>query len=298
MDRIIFGDNQFFGINHMSEEKAQAQSEHFKDLSAIIQVIDTAYDAGIHAFMFNTHERVAEICDHFRAHPDRYSDLRLYPSLPYAHKYANSVNEKGIVGTLKDVIFPGSSAGEIFGAIVRGGKSIIKQDMIETMKLLIDIELRMFRDLNIKAVFLQNIVTDLMLGLGIKEIFIEFTGYIKDKYGVEPGFNSMNMPRLVDFLLECGIENPLVCSSVNKIGYLMNPDKSSYEDTINTKPFRPMAMSILASGAVSPREAIDYVVGQKNIRSIVFGASSRAHIVQTREMIEQAWELSAKKAAE
>lgn len=23
IDRIIFGDNQFFGINHMSEEKAQ-----------------------------------------------------------------------------------------------------------------------------------------------------------------------------------------------------------------------------------------------------------------------------------
>jgi len=298
MDRIIFGDNQFFGINHMSEEKAQAQSEHFKDVNTIIEVIDTAYDAGIHAFMLNTHDRVAEICDHFRANPERYSDLRLYPSLPYAHKYANGVNEKGIVGTLKDVIFPGSSAGEIIGAIARGGKSIIKQDMVETMKLLIDIELRMFRNLNIKAVFLQNIVTDLMLGLGIKEIFVEFTNYIRGKYGVEPAFNSMNMPQLVGFLLECGIENPIVCSSVNKIGYLMNPDKSSYEDTITTKPFRPMAMSILASGAVSPREAIDYVVGQKNIRSIVFGASSRAHIVQTKEMIEQAWRLNANEAAE
>ncbi len=291
MDKIIFGDNQFFGINHMSEEKAQAQSEHFKDIDTIIQVIDTVYDAGIHAFMFNTHDRVAELCDHFRANPDRYSDLRLYPSLPYAHKYANSVNEKGIVGTLKDVIFPGSSVGGVFGAIARGGKSLIKRDIIEIMKLLIDIELRMFRGLNIKAVFLQNIVTDLMLGLGIREVFIEYTSYIKDKYGVEPAFNSMNMPELVEFLLECGIENPIVCSSVNKIGYLMNPDKDAYEDTIRTKPFRPMAMSILASGAVSPREAIDYVVGQKNVCSIVFGASSRAHIIQTKEMIEQSWNL-------
>jgi len=86
MDRIIFGDNQFFGINHMSEEKAQAQSERFKDINAIIKVIDTAYDCGIHAFMFNTHDRVARLCDHFRANPDKYSDLRLYPSMPYAHK--------------------------------------------------------------------------------------------------------------------------------------------------------------------------------------------------------------------
>ncbi len=25
MDRLLFGDNQFFGVNHMSEEKARAQ---------------------------------------------------------------------------------------------------------------------------------------------------------------------------------------------------------------------------------------------------------------------------------
>jgi hypothetical protein len=30
LDRIIFGDNQFFGINHMSEDKAQALEEKFK----------------------------------------------------------------------------------------------------------------------------------------------------------------------------------------------------------------------------------------------------------------------------
>ena len=69
MDKIIFGDNQFFGINHMSEEKAQAQAERFRDTKAIIRVIDAAYECGIHAFMFNTHDKVAEICDHFRANP-------------------------------------------------------------------------------------------------------------------------------------------------------------------------------------------------------------------------------------
>ena len=31
MDRILFGDNQFFGVNHMSEEKARAQSMKFRD---------------------------------------------------------------------------------------------------------------------------------------------------------------------------------------------------------------------------------------------------------------------------
>jgi hypothetical protein len=55
--KLIFGDNQFFGINHMSEEKAQALSELFAALPSIIRVIDDAYDAGIRDFMFTTHDR-------------------------------------------------------------------------------------------------------------------------------------------------------------------------------------------------------------------------------------------------
>ena len=30
MDRLLFGDNQFFGVNHMSEEKARAQQMRFQ----------------------------------------------------------------------------------------------------------------------------------------------------------------------------------------------------------------------------------------------------------------------------
>lgn len=287
MDRIILGDNQFFGINHMSEEKAQAQAERFRDAKAIIRVLDAAYDSGIHAFMFNTHDRVAEICDHFRANPQKYSDLRLYPSMPYAHKYANAVNEKGMIGALNDFLFLGRTAGQTFTTLLRGGRSIINRDMIEVMKLLVDSEMRMFRGLSVKAVFLQNIVTDLLLGLGTKQIFIEFANHIQSTYGVDPAFNTMNMPRLVDFLLECGIRNPIVCSSINKAGYLMHPDRDSYEVTIRTRPFRPMAMSIFASGAISPEDAVAYIAGLKNINSIVFGASSPTHILETKRLIER-----------
>lgn len=70
----------------------------------------------------------------------------------------------------------------------------------------------------------------------------------------------------------------------------MNPDKVSYEETIRTQPFRPMAMSIMASGAVKPKEAIGYVTSQKNIRSIVFGASSKTHIQETINLIQSYYE--------
>ena len=60
-----------------------------------------------------------------------------------------------------------------------------------------------------------------------------------------------------------------------------------YEKTIATRRFRPIAMSVLASGAIPPREAIAYVCGLPNIESIVFGASSRANIRQTKVLIDE-----------
>ena len=69
----------------------------------------------------------------------------------------------------------------------------------------------------------------------------------------------------------------------------MNPNMESYEVTIRTKNFRPMAMSILASGAVPPREAVEYIAGLGKVQSIVFGASSRGNIEQTLSIIDSVW---------
>jgi len=270
----------------MSESKAQARLEKFRDLKAITEVIDVAYNCGIRAFMLNTHDRTEDICNHFRNNLSCYPDIYFYPSMPYAHKYANAVAEKGIFGALKDTILKGSSTKDIFGILTRGGSLIFEKDMIKVMQILVDIEMKIFRGLNVKVVFLQNIVTDLLLGFGIKEAFVEFALYVKEKYSVEPGFISLNMPMCVGFLLDCGIENPIVCSAINKAGYFMNPDVESYEKALNEKQFRPIAMSILASGAVSPDKAIEYVCRQPKIQSVVFGASTEQHISETKKLIE------------
>jgi hypothetical protein len=44
---------------------------------------------------------------------------------------------------------------------------------------------------------------------------------------------------------------------------------------------------IVASGAVPPDEAIEYVCRFKNIKSIVFGASSKSHIQHTKDLIDK-----------
>ncbi len=285
LDRIIFGDNQFFGINHMSEDKAQALTEKFKDLKSIVEVMDIAYASGIRAFMLNTNERAQEICNYFRSNSSRYCDIAFYPSLPYAHKYANAVAEKGIFGALRDVIVTDSTAGDIISMVAKGGMSLFERDILKVMEILVDIEMKIFRGLDVKVIFLQNIVADLLLGLGAGEAFVAFEAYIRAKYGVDAGFVTMNMPKMVDFLLECGIKNPIVCSSINKAGYFMSPDIGAYERTLKEKEFRPIAMSILASGGVGPREAVEYICNQRAIQGVVFGASSRQHITETIDLI-------------
>ncbi|WP_303730500.1 hypothetical protein [Paracoccus solventivorans] len=72
MDKLLFGDNQFFGINHVSEEKARAQAMRFQDTSAIMEVLDAAYDEGIRTFMCTTRDRIAEVWDVVRANQARY----------------------------------------------------------------------------------------------------------------------------------------------------------------------------------------------------------------------------------
>lgn len=283
LERILFGDNQFFGINHMSEERARAQAMRFQDIASVIEVLDIAYDEGIRAFVCTTHNRIAEVCDHVRANPKRYKDFHFYPSMPYAHKYANAVTEHGILNALRSFL-PGEGA---MGALFKGGMSVARKDIEGLAELLIGAEMTMFRGLSTPVIFLQNVVTDLLLGIGMNDIFRFFAEHVQSRYGAEPGFMTMNVPRLLDALEQTGVNNPIVCANINKIGFRMCGGKKLYEETIATRRFRPIAMSVLASGAIPPREAIEYVCRQPKIRSIVFGASSRANIRQTKTLIDE-----------
>jgi hypothetical protein len=267
----------------MSEEKARAQAIRFQDLSAIIDAIDAAYDEGIRVFMCTTHERVADICDHVRANPERYRDFEFYPCMPYAHKYANAVTDKGLVGALKSFL-PEEKA---FSALIGGAMSVARKDIEGISSLLVDAEMKMFRGLQTPIIFLQNVVTDLLLGLGMTDAFAMFAEHVKRRYNAEPGFITMNAPLLLDALEKCGIDNPIVCSNVNKIGFRMSGGIERYEAIIANRRFRPIAMSVLASGAIPADEAIGYVCGQLKIDSVVFGASSRHNIRQTKQLIDR-----------
>ena len=283
MDKVLFGDNQFFGVNHMSEEKARSQSMRFRDTQAMIEVLDIAYEAGIKTFMCTTHDKIGDICDYFRNNAERYPDYQFYPGMPYAHKYANAVTDHGIVGAIKRFL----PSDGLIDAVMRGGSAVAKKEIDGIATLLIDAEMKMFEGLSTPVIFLQNVVTDFLLGLGMKDAFRIFADHVKTRYNAEPGFFSMNMPKLLDVLEEVGVENPIICSNINKLGFRMCGGLDLYQQTLAQRQFRPIAMSVLASGAIPPREAIEYVCQLPKIQSIVFGASSRGNIRQTKALIDE-----------
>jgi hypothetical protein len=287
MDRLLFGDNQFFGVNHMSEEKARAQSMRFQSLGAVMDVLDAACAEGVRTFMCTTHDRVGEIADRVRQQPERYADFAFYPCMPYAHKYANAVTEDGMFGAIKRFL----PAEGLVNAAIRGGSSMARKDIDGLTTLLIDAEMKMFAGLRTPVVFLQNVVVDLLLGLGFDAAFRVFADHVRAMYDAEPGFITMNLPALVPVLERQGIDNPIVCSNINKIGFRMSGGVDAYEQTLRHHQFRAIAMSVFASGAIPADEAIEWVCAQPNLESIVFGASSAHHIRQTRDLVARHWEL-------
>lgn len=281
MDKVILGDNQFFAVNHLSDERSRAQAIRFKEDKAIIDVLDTAIDCGIDTFMCTTHDRIYNICNYMRENPEKYKNFKFHPCMPYAHKYANAVTELGILGTLKAYI-----PGNILAVGSKAGIAYLRKDYPALMELLVDAEMKMFEGLNTPVIFLQNVIVDLMMGLGMDEMFVHYANYVRKKYNAEPGFITMNMPRMVDLCERMGIENPIICSSINKIGFRMSGSIEEYEEYLKSdRKFRPIAMQCLAAGALKPDEAMEYVTRFPKIESVLFGASSRAHIQQTKDLI-------------
>lgn len=283
MERILFGDNQFFGINHMSEEKARSQAMRFQSTQAIIDVLQNALAEGVGGFMCTTHDTIEKIADDVRARPDSWKGFRFYPGMPYAHKYANAVTELGYFDAMRKFL-PDEG---LISTALRGSKAVLGQDIESMMTLLVDAEMKMFRGLETPVIFLQNVVTDLLMGLGFVDAFRLFAAHIRTRYNAEPGFITMNLPKLLPMLNQAGIENPIVCANVNKIAFRMSGGIEGYRAATSQYPARVIAMSVLASGGIPAREAIEWVVGESYVQSILFGASSRSNIQNTVSLIRE-----------
>lgn len=285
IDQVILGDNQFFGVNHMSQDKGKASYEQFKDLNEIKRILDYSVSKGVNAVMFSTHPSIYEICDMIRSDEVLRKELKIYVNVPYIIKYVSMVTEIGMFETIKTTL-KGYSGTDKLKYLLKTSFNAIMLDYVSIMNRLVDVELAPFYDLNIKAVFLHNALCDLCLGYEMKDAIQGFDKHIRETYNAIPGYGTLNYPKFAKFLDDAGLKNSLVMTSFNKNGFLMNPNIKACEDSIQEHGHTILAMATLASGRLHPEEAYSYLSGI-GIKNVAVGLSSKKHADETFDIIKK-----------
>jgi len=277
---IVLGHNAFFGVDHLSAARGAERAAFFADPQNILDMIHTAYDHGVRGMMMSTHDRAGPVAELIRNDPKLSQDMAIYPLLPYAQKYITKANEMGLINVVIDAL-SGSGLKSKVSFLWQGGKGVLTKDVTGMLSALIRLELNIFRGLNMPAVFLHDALTDLALGLELKDIFSFFIEELDKNHNSQGSFATKNLPLLQQRFKEWGLPTPTVLTHANKIGFHMNPSLPACEDALNEGVSNVMAMGTLASGYLSPDEAYSYLGQFPTIKSVVVGVSSSKHADET-----------------
>ena len=265
--KIILGDNQFFGVNHFDLKKGEETKFKFDDTNKIRSFIDFSLECGLDGFMINSNKKGYEII----SSTDFDLSKEVHYSIPYPHKYASMVNENGMMSLLSYLIKNTSLLKNVIGGV----KLVTTQNLKSITPLALNLEVP--KSLRKGSyIYMQNIITDMLMGMGRGDILIEFIRSVM-RLGYKPGIITLN-PLIFDQLLkkyeDTDLLNDLiVCFNINKEGFHVFPSLEFVENFIKSgKKYKLMGMSIFASGAAKIPESINYIKSL-NLDYIVFGSS-------------------------
>jgi hypothetical protein len=276
--RVIFGDNQFLGVNHASQFKAAELYARFDDIDQIIEVLGFAYEEGIRDFMFTTHHRYEPVFEEIRR-SNLFRDMYFTPCLPYAHKYWNKLAEGGFAGLIS------STLGQVNPVnLLPATLKLLFGRFGSIVAILAKLETLMCKGLPVRGVFLQNLAFDFLVSMELYGVIEDFADFVSNKLGVSPGFITMNHPSARDVLCNrLGLAAPWICANYNVAGFRMNPSKTACEESFAAGGSKNIAMSVMASGASDPSSSLEHVlreIHRGHISAVLFGSSSRQNISQ------------------
>lgn len=268
----ILGDNQFFGINHNDIDKGDKTKDIFSTNESIISFIDSSMRMGLDGFMINSNLRGYEITSVISKNPNG----EIHYSVPYPHKFASMVNEGGILMLLNYII----SKSSFKSLFLHSPQFLITGNIKYILPLILDLEIPK----NLKKgsyVYLQNIVTDLLIGMKRYDLLEKYCTSII-KMGYQPGLITLNPILLDQIITKFDIklqETIIMCFNINNSGFNVFPNLIDVESLLNRKTsYKKMGMSIFSSGGVKNIEdslnyikklPLDYVVyGSSNINNI------------------------------
>lgn len=265
--KIILGDNQFFGVNHFDLKKGEETKSKFDSTNKIRSFIDLSLELGLDGFMINSNEKGYEII----SNTDFDFSKEVHYSIPYPHKYASMVNENGMMSLLSYLIKNTSLLKNLIGGIKLAATQNLKS--ITPLALNLEVPKSLKKG---SYIYMQNIITDMLMGMGRGDILIEFIRSVI-RLGYKPGIITLN-PLMFDQLLkkynDKYLQNDLiVCFNINKEGFNVFPSLKLVENFIQSgKKYKLMGMSVFASGAAKIPDSIDYIKSL-NLDYVVFGSS-------------------------
>jgi hypothetical protein len=286
VDRILLGDNPFIGVNHLSQERSRG-SRGKLDSRYVAEVIDSALTAGAQGLVCSAHPVMKDALNYMRE--ENYSkDFGIYLIVPDAQSYVRRASEKGVLGLLNETFGKLSLKGKA-KAVVGGGLSALTSDPTKMMKTYLEAEVSLFskslpKNARVKSVFLHELLTELIISFKMRNLVEEYIDFMNESLNAMPGFVTRNFPRFVDFALsaEIPMQDIVVMTPFNKVGFQMNPSKGDCEQALFNHPsLNVIAMSVLASGYVSLASALEYIKSLNSQISCVVGVSTEEHARET-----------------
>jgi hypothetical protein len=278
IESVILGDNPFFGVDHLSHERAREKAKQSQNFDNMIEVMAYSLNAGVRGMVVSTHPRLSDFIEYgIATNSHLLNKMEFFPIVPYVQGYVLKINEKGFLKTLIDILNPPGGLQRKLKILTEGGLGLIRKDFFELFRVFIDTELIRIRKLNIQMVFLHDVLTDLAMSLNLRNTFQVFQEHLHDEYNIQAGLVTKNFPKLVSKLDEWNLKIPAIMTSFNKIGFQMNPSRKLCEEHILAYDGNIIAMSVLAGGFLLPRESYEYILSQPKIRNVVIGMSSVAH---------------------
>jgi hypothetical protein len=276
----ILGDNQFFGVNHHDIDKGDKSKELFTSDESIIHFIQSSIDFGLDGFMINSNNRGYNVVKNI----SNSVFCEFHYSIPYPHKFAAIVNENGMLELLR-YVFKKSSYSALF---LHLPLFFLTGNLKKIIPLIVDLEIPKNLPKG-SYVYLQNIVTDLLLGIKRYDLIEAYCNSIIQK-GYFPGLITLN-PILLDEIigaLNLNFEKDLiVCFNINHVGFNVFPNKEDVEKFVfKNTGYKKMGMSIFSSGGSSSIESSLNFIKKLPLDYVVYGSSKLENIEKNYNILK------------
>lgn len=290
---LLVGDNPFHNISHLSQERARERTEDPSDPKYAASLIMTALDNGANGFTFSVSETTLAILKELKEH-NAINRLGLYPVVPYAFEYVRLATQLGGISGLAKRFGRDMITSKNLTAMWSGLKGILMIEPDAILKTYLSYEISRVKsyagkEANISSVLLHQLITDMALALDLDWLFKSYIDYL-DSQNVTAGFNTGNFSFMVNKLVEwdIDIDKILIAAPFNELGFQVTPSVEECEKALHlfSEP-SVIAISILAAGYISPKEAAEYIASLPNIKGVAVGVSKKKHAVETFDVLKE-----------